>query len=93
MKSIPRLEERLATRETKRFPQGDLVNLMRKSITKRRRNLHLLKYLIGCTSKLKHEVPWYKQLELIDWINEMSQLFDFEKMEGERQVNLVVTRL
>ena len=53
--------------------------------------------MIGAIMRPKPEVPTYQggldTNELLDWINEMDKLFNYEEMEEERKVIFAVTRL
>ena len=53
--------------------------------------------MLGSSSKPRAEIPIYQGSlnpeELVDSINDMEKLFDYEEMEEEKKVKFVVTRL
>ncbi|KAH9287474.1 hypothetical protein KI387_031591, partial [Taxus chinensis] len=57
----------------------------------------LIKDITGTNFKPKMEVPLYegslKPEDLIDWINVMDKYFEYEKVENDKKVKFVVTRL
>lgn len=59
--------------------------------------VRLLKYLIGSSMRSKPKMPKYQGgldvNELLDWINDMDKLFDYDKIDDERKVKFEVTRL
>ena len=56
-----------------------------------------LKSVLESSSKQRPKIPIYQGIlnpkELIDWINDMENLFDYEEMEEEKKVKFVVTKL
>ena len=62
-----------------------------------RAKIRLLKSMIGASMRPKPEVPTYQggldANELLDWINEMDKLFDYDETNEERKVKFAVTRL
>ena len=56
-----------------------------------------LKLVLKSSSKLRPEIPIYQEIlnpeELIDQINDMKKLFNYEEMEEEKKVKFVVTKL
>lgn len=59
--------------------------------------MRFLKLVLGSSSKPRPKIPIYQGClsleELIDCINDMEKLFDYEEMEEEKKVNFVVTKL
>ena len=59
--------------------------------------MRFLKSVLGSSSKPRPEIPIYQGSlnleELIDWINDMKKLFDYEEMEEENKMKFVVTKL
>ena len=59
--------------------------------------MRFLKLVLGSTSKPRLEIPIYQRSlnpkELIDWINDMEKLFDYEEIEEEKRVKFDVTKL
>ena len=57
----------------------------------------MLKSVIGASMRPKPEVPTYQggldTNELLDWINEMDNFFDYDETNEERKVKFAVTRL
>ena len=62
-----------------------------------RAEVKLLKPMIGERMRPKLEVPTYQGgldvNQLLDWINEMEKLFDYDEMDDERKVKFAITRL
>ena len=56
-----------------------------------------MKSMIGMSMRPRPEVPMYQggldPNELLDWINEMEKIFDYDETSEERKVKFVVTRL
>ena len=56
-----------------------------------------MKSVIGASMRPKPEVPTYQggldANELLDWINEMDKLFDYDETNDEKKVKFIVTRL
>ena len=57
----------------------------------------MLKQVLRSTSRPKHDVSNYSGSlnpeELVDWINDMEKLFDYEEMNDEKKVKFIVTKL
>ena len=53
--------------------------------------------MIGASMRPNPEVPTYQggldAKELLDWINEMDKLFDYDEIDDEKKVKFAVTRL
>ena len=59
--------------------------------------MRFLKSVLGSSSKQRPGISIYQGSlnleELIDWINDMENFFDYEEMEEEKKVKFVVTKL
>ena len=59
--------------------------------------MRFLKSVLGSSSKPRPEIPIHQGSlnpeELIDWINDMEKLVDYEEMEEEKKVKVVFTKL
>ena len=59
--------------------------------------MRLLKQVLGSTSRPKPDVSNYSgglnPEELLDWINDMEKLFDYEEMNEEKKVKFDVKKL
>ena len=57
----------------------------------------MLKYVIGASMRPKAKVTTYQgglyANELLDWINEMNKLFDYDDTYDEKKVKFAITRL
>ena len=57
----------------------------------------MLKQVLGSTSRPNHDVSNYSGSfnleELVDWINDMENLFDYEEMNDENKVKFTMTKL
>lgn len=53
--------------------------------------------MIGASMRPKTKVPTYQgeldANELLNWINEMDKLFDYDETDDEKKVKFAVTRL
>ena len=56
-----------------------------------------MKYVIGVSMRPKPKAPTYQggldANELLDWINDMDKLFDYDEIDDERKVKFAVSGL
>ena len=60
-------------------------------------NLRYFRSILGATSRSRPEFPTYDGSliveHLIDWISELDKYFEYDEVEEDKRVRLVVTRL
>lgn len=68
-----------------------------KEPTKETMEIRLLRPVLGASSRPRIEVPAYdgslNAEELVDWIGTMDKYFEYEEVDEEKRVKLVVTKL